>query len=203
MAKSTMTPRKEQAAKTHQEIFDTAMELFDSKGYENVSVNEICERVGVSTGAFYHHFTAKDQILMEDFLKADDFYGELLEELTGIEDYREKLRAFTSATMRFLVDMGLKRTKVTYHTQIGPDKKASYLGNPNRALYSIIESLYREGQEKGQVRMDLSAEELAKLTIHCYRGIVYDWCLANGKFDLVKTGEEMADLLTAGVLTTD
>jgi TetR/AcrR family fatty acid metabolism transcriptional regulator len=201
MAKSTMTPRKEQAAKTRQEIFDTAIELFDSKGYENVSIVEICERAGVSTGAFYHHFKAKDQILMEEFLKVDGFYRELLGDISGMDDYREKLLAFTTATMRFMADMGLKRTKVTYHTQIGPDKKASYLGNPNRALYSIIEGLYREGQEKGEVRRDLSAEDLARLTIHCYRGIVYDWCLANGKFDMVKTGEEMVDMLTDGVLT--
>lgn len=202
MAKSTMTPRKEQAAKTRQEIFDTAMELFDSKGYENVSINEICERAGVSTGAFYHHFTAKNQIIIEEFLKADDFYRELLHEIAGIEDYREKLRAFTSATMKFMADMGLKIVKVTYQTQIGPDKKASYLGNPNRALYFIIEDLYREGQEKGRVRKDLNVEDLARLTIHCYRGIVYDWCLANGTFDLVKTGEKMADILTDGVLST-
>jgi TetR/AcrR family fatty acid metabolism transcriptional regulator len=202
MAKSTMTPRKEQAAKTRQELFDTAIELFDSKGYENVSISDICEKAGVSTGAFYHHFKAKDQILMEEFLKADDFYRELLEEIAGMDDYREKLRAFTVSIMRFMDDMGLKMVKVTYHTQIGPDKKASYLGNEKRALYSIIEGLYREGQEKGEVRRDLSAEDLARFTIHCYRGIVYDWCLANGKFDLVKTGEEMVDFLADGLLST-
>jgi TetR/AcrR family fatty acid metabolism transcriptional regulator len=202
MAKSTMTPRKEQAAKTRQELFDTAIELFDSKGYENISISDICEKAGVSTGAFYHHFKAKDQILMEEFLKADDFYRELLEEIAGMDDYREKLRAFTVSIMRFMDDMGLKMVKVTYHTQIGPDKKASYLGNEKRALYSIIEGLYREGQEKGEVRRDLSAEDLARFTIHCYRGIVYDWCLANGKFDLVKTGEEMVDFLADGLLST-
>ncbi len=202
MAKDTVTTRKEQAAKTRQEIFDTAIELFDSKGYENVSIIEICEKAGVSTGAFYHHFKAKDQILMEEFLKADDFYQRLLEDLAIRGDYRDKLRAFTAATMRFMADMGIKRTKVTYHTQIGPDKRASYLGNEKRALYSVVEALYREGQEKGEIRADISAGDLARLTIHCYRGIVYDWCLADGAFDLVRTGEEMVDMLADGVFST-
>jgi len=103
--------------------------------------------------------------------------------------------------MRFLSDMGLRRLKVTYHTQIGPDKKASYLGNEKRALYSIMEALYREGQEKGEIRGDLSSEELARLAIHCYRGIIYDWCLANGSFDLVEASERMFDVLTNGALT--
>jgi AcrR family transcriptional regulator len=201
VAKGKMTPRKEQALKTRQEIFDTAIELFDEKGYENVSINEICEKAGVSTGAFYHHFKAKDQILMEEFLKTDDFYRELIGQITGIDDSQEKLRTFTTSTMRFLADMGVKRLKVIYHTQIGPDKEASYLGNEKRDIYAIMEEIYREGQEKGEFRQDLSAEDLARLTIHCYRGIIYDWCLANGSFDLVKTGEEMIDILTNGALT--
>ena len=32
MTKVKMTPRKEQAAKTRQEIFETAIELFDQEG---------------------------------------------------------------------------------------------------------------------------------------------------------------------------
>ena len=32
-------------------------------GYENTSVQEIIDTVGVSKGAFYHHFTSKDDIL--------------------------------------------------------------------------------------------------------------------------------------------
>jgi len=200
MAKGSMTPRKQQAMNTRQEIFDTAIELFDKKGYERVSINDICKKAGVSTGAFYHHFRSKDQILMEEFMKIDDFYQELVKEIAGIEDSREKLQAFTAATIRALYDMGLKRLKVTYHTQIGPDKKASYLGNNKRALYSILEGLFLEGQEKGQIRKDLSADALTRLTIHCYRGIIYDWCLANGSFDMVEAGEKMMELFINGAL---
>ena len=200
MAKGSMTPRKMQAMNTRQEIFDTAIELFDKRGYERVSINDICKKAGVSTGAFYHHFRSKDQILMEEFMKIDDFYKELVNEIAGIEDSREKLQAFTAATIRALYDMGLKRLKVTYHTQIGPDKKASYLGNDRRALYSILEGLFLEGQEKGQIRKDVSADALARLAIHSYRGIIYDWCLANGSFDMIEAGEKMMELFINGAI---
>ena len=202
MAKGKMTPRKEQALKTRQEIFDTAIELFDKRGYEKVSINDICSKAGVSTGAFYHHFSSKDQILMEEFMKTDDFYQELVKEIASIDDAQEKIRAFTTSTMRYLAGMGLKRLKVTYHTQIGPDKKASYLGNEKRVIYSILEDIYREGQDKGDFRQDLNAGDFARLTIHCYRGIIYDWCLANGSFDLVQAGEEMIEVLTSGIVVS-
>jgi AcrR family transcriptional regulator len=195
-----VTARKEQALKTRQLLFDTALELFDRKGYEKVSINDICKTAGVSTGAFYHHFKSKDQILAEEFQKTDAFYGELLERLAGMEDYTEKLREFGISTMRFISDMGLARLKVTYHTQIGPDKKASFLGNEKRALYTIMEALYREGQEKGILRNDMSGGELARLAIHCYRGIIYDWCLSNASFDMVEAGDKVLELLTNGTL---
>jgi len=179
---------------------DTALGLFDRKGYEKVSINDICREAGVSTGAFYHHFKSKDQILIEEFMKTDEFYRELIVEVSGIDDYLEKLENFTASTMEYLAGMGLARLKVTYHTQIGPDKKASFLGNERRALYSILDSLYREGQEKGLLRRDVSSRELAHLTIHCYRGIIYDWCLANGSFDLVQASENLMDILTNGTL---
>lgn len=200
MTKVKMTPRKAQAAKTRQDIFETAIELFDKRGYEKVSINDICKKAGVSTGAFYHHFKSKDQILLEEFMKVDDFYQELVKEIASMDDSQEKIRAFTTSTMRYLAGMGLKLLKVTYHTQIGPDKKASYLGNEKRVIYSILEDIYREGQDKGDIRQDLNARDFARLTIHCYRGIVYDWCLANGSFDLVQTGEEMIEALIEGIL---
>lgn len=201
MAQSMTTARKKQAAETRQKIFDTAIELFDKKGYENVSIVEICEKAGVSTGAYYHHFSAKDQILLEDFLRADDVYRHSLDDIAALATYKEKMRAFTDSVMRFVKGLGLKRVKVTYHTQIGPDKEASYLSNEKRSLYSIAEELYREGQAAGEVRMDMSPEDLARLTISCYRGIIYDWCLADGAFDVVEAGMQMAEVLMQGVFS--
>ena len=32
-------------------------------GYEEVSIRDICREAGVTTGAFYHHFSSKEQML--------------------------------------------------------------------------------------------------------------------------------------------
>jgi hypothetical protein len=76
-----------------------------------------------------------------------------------------------------------------------------YFGNEKRALFSILEGLHREGQERGEIRHDIPVEDIVRRTIHCYRGIICDWCLANGSFDLVEAGEKMTDILTEGLFT--
>jgi len=45
------------------ELLDTAMRLFASKGYDNTSISDVIAAVGVSKGAFYHHFTSKEELL--------------------------------------------------------------------------------------------------------------------------------------------
>lgn len=45
------------------EILDVAQQLFASQGYDATSVNHIIAAVGVSKGAFYHHFEAKEDLL--------------------------------------------------------------------------------------------------------------------------------------------
>ncbi len=46
-----------------QELMMAAQQLFYTKGYENSSINDIIEAVGVSKGAFYHHFESKTAVL--------------------------------------------------------------------------------------------------------------------------------------------
>ena len=47
------------------EILDVAQELFYSKGYENTSVKDIIDAVGIAKGTFYHYFSSKIQLLDE------------------------------------------------------------------------------------------------------------------------------------------
>ena len=45
------------------ELIDCAQQLFLSKGYERTTINDVIDAAGLSKGAFYHHFTAKEDLL--------------------------------------------------------------------------------------------------------------------------------------------
>lgn len=48
---------------TRDTIITTAARLFSTQGYENTSIQEVIDSVGVSKGAFYHYFNSKADIL--------------------------------------------------------------------------------------------------------------------------------------------
>jgi AcrR family transcriptional regulator len=45
------------------EILDVAQRLFARQGYDSTSVNQIILEVGVSKGAFYHHYESKEDLV--------------------------------------------------------------------------------------------------------------------------------------------
>ena len=54
-------PVEETAAK-HERIVKEASRLFRERGFENVSVGEVMKAAGLTHGAFYAHFSSKDEL---------------------------------------------------------------------------------------------------------------------------------------------
>jgi TetR/AcrR family transcriptional repressor of nem operon len=47
---------------SRQRLLDAAISLVREKGYAATSVDQVCERAGVTKGAFFHHFKSKDAL---------------------------------------------------------------------------------------------------------------------------------------------
>ncbi len=195
MAKKRVTPRIEKGMQTRQAIFDTAISLFAKRGYDKVTVDDICEKVGVTKGAFYNHFKSKDQIILEEFKRMDEHYLKVAQDISRLESSEEKLRVFNHEAVKLMSDLGATMMRVVYHSQIAPNMRRPYLMDSRRYLYKITNELIREAQEGGEIRADLASEEMAVMFINCFRGQIYHWCLTNGSFDLVSTCDRLFDLL--------
>ena len=56
-----MPPGKSKAsAKT--KLLDAAVDVIRAKGYSATAVDELCQTAGVTKGAFFHHFAAKEDL---------------------------------------------------------------------------------------------------------------------------------------------
>ncbi|MDQ0309076.1 AcrR family transcriptional regulator [Kitasatospora herbaricolor] len=56
---TTQSPRSD----TRERIINVALELFSEQGYEQTSLREIADRLGVTKAALYYHFKTKDDIV--------------------------------------------------------------------------------------------------------------------------------------------
>ena len=65
MDRSIPSLREKQKHHTRTEIVRIAFELFATHGYEAVSVETICDTVGMSRATFFNYFPQKELILRE------------------------------------------------------------------------------------------------------------------------------------------
>lgn len=55
----------EHKAQTRERIVESARRLFNHRGFEQVSIDEIMEGAGLTRGGFYNHFATKDELYAE------------------------------------------------------------------------------------------------------------------------------------------
>jgi AcrR family transcriptional regulator len=70
-------------------IEDTALELFGTRGFDRVTVSEICAEAGVAPATFYRHFGSKEQVV---FAYEDEFRAALIRALGAGAQVAEKAR---------------------------------------------------------------------------------------------------------------
>ena len=78
---------------TERRILETAMKLFIEKGYEQTTLQDIADAIGMTRGAIYHHF--KDKAEMVDSVMACMFHKTVpYEEIKGDSGWSamEKIR---------------------------------------------------------------------------------------------------------------
>ncbi len=73
---------------TMQNMQKTGLELFYTKGYYNTSIDDILKELSLSKGAFYYHFSSKEDFFIEivQNLLARKVYSLLIEPIEGHEN---------------------------------------------------------------------------------------------------------------------
>lgn len=75
-------PKQARSKQTKEKIIVAAIELFQERGYEKTTSNEIAAAAGVSVGSFYVYFTDKRQVLLTVFDRlADDLFKNIFDSL--------------------------------------------------------------------------------------------------------------------------
>src|SRR3954454_745618 len=85
---------RETATDSRQDILRTAARLFQQRGYDATSMNDVAAALKLSKGGLYHHFQSKDEILFEIMNHAMEITEErVLAPVRGIADPEARLRA--------------------------------------------------------------------------------------------------------------
>jgi AcrR family transcriptional regulator len=102
--------KAEQADATRTALSAAARQLFTERGYAATSTTEIVERAGVTRGALYHHFAAKEDLFRAVFEQLEGQVTEhVAKEALTSTDPLEQLRRGTRAYLDACIDPAVQR----------------------------------------------------------------------------------------------
>lgn len=184
-----VTNRKLQAQATYENIYNAAMSLVEKEGFKNITVRKICEKAGVSIGSFYNYFSSKEDILNEIFKKADDFFLNVVANNLDGENAKEKIVKFFIYYAEYC-----KRDKLDQLKQIYNTSNPMFI-KKGRPMQEVLKKVVEEGIEKGELITDMTPDEVVKFFFIALRGVIFDWCLHDGSYDLIQFTKEYTERL--------
>ncbi|MBP3307442.1 MAG: TetR/AcrR family transcriptional regulator, partial [Anaerotignum sp.] len=175
---------KKNTRNTRSRIVSAAWKLFYEQGYDDTTVEEIVEESGTSKGSFYHYFSGKDALLSSLSDLFDDKYQELIPTLEEDMDSFDKLM-YLNQELFLMIDNSVSLDLVArmYSSQLVTAGE-KHLMDHNRLYYKLLRQIVSEGQKKGELRDDVTVNEIVKAYALCERALIYDWCISNGDYSL-------------------
>ncbi len=147
------------------------MGCFAARGYHDATMDDIVRASGLSKGSLYWHFRSKEEV----FLAVFDRFGEevfaLLEREAAVErPVLETLRIGLGAYLEKILSEGpLLRAWAEFLAHPAARVRYAHIWRVSR---EGLGRLLRRGAERGELRADLSPEELAVSFVAGVEGLV-------------------------------
>jgi TetR/AcrR family transcriptional regulator, cholesterol catabolism regulator len=133
-----------------QEILRTAARLFQQRGYDATSMNDVAAALRLSKGGLYHHFQSKDEILFEIMNHAMEITQErVLNPLRAIADPEERLRALIRLHIEVVLSPRDREITVMLHENHPlPPSLRKRINSRKKEYIHFLEKLMAEVQQK-------------------------------------------------------
>lgn len=169
-----------------EKIMHKAIELFSERGFEKVSIDEICKECGVTKGAFYHHYKSKHIVILAYFQSVlsdnQEIYAEIVLEKSVIEQIWKLISHMIKSTLKIGKNLIQEMLVIGLYSRehlrpMGGEYQNKNLDNQLKLVLKLIE----KGQESNEIENKWSSIEIFKSLMFSILGITYLWCSETNK----------------------
>ena len=170
MAAKKQTARDRESALKKAKIYQVAISLFKEYGYDNTTMDDICEASGMSKGSIYHFFSKKIDLI-------HNFFEELNKRsIADLEINDKNLDNPAAVLLNHCIDVA------SAYEQIGFDLSVQmhdfYKGSAESANFvPNVVKFITAAQEKGTIHGEVNAVEIANCIHIAVAGTFRKWIL--------------------------
>ncbi|MDW8809010.1 ScbR family autoregulator-binding transcription factor [Streptomyces scabiei] len=170
--------QQERGRRSRRSIMEAAAQVFDERGYDAASTNEILARTGLTRGSLYHHFPSK-RALAQALVDAQ---AEALE----IPDRPVKLQAVIDLTLEFArrlqsdpvlrASVRLAVDQTSFTAKRGAYEQSS----------AVVLELLEQAEERGEILPGVDMLEAASTIVGAFTGLQIMSQVYSNREDLIE-----------------
>lgn len=158
---------------TRRKILEAAAPIFNQRGYEGSSVNDLMEATGLKKGGIYRHFASKEELAAEafDYTWEAAWNARLLhvdEKANGIEKLKQLIANFVD--YRSPVAGGCPILNTAIDADDGNPVLRTRAAKALRSWLSRLQVIVQQAQERGDTRPGVDPKLVATLIVASLEG---------------------------------
>src|SRR5579885_1652412 len=190
--------RGRRSAEIRERLFRAALELFARKGLQETTVEDITEAADVGKGTFFNYFPSKEHILIA--------FVEM--QIGKLRAAAEEARHTTLPMPEFLREMSVRMTaepgrnpsvvRALLQAYVSKTPVRELIRAKQQLGHELVAEIIGLGQQRGEVRRDLPAGEIAHVVRQTIFGTLLLWSVT-GEGELGERIRSAFDLLWTGL----
>jgi AcrR family transcriptional regulator len=191
---------REATVDSRQEILRTAARLFQQRGYDATSMNDVASALKLSKGGLYHHFQSKDEILFEIMNHAMEITQErVLGPVRDIANPEDRLRALIRLHIEVVLSPRDREITVMLHENhpLPPTLRKRINARKKEYVHfveDLIGQVQRARQAKGAVTPRAAAFALLGMV-----NWIYQWYKPEGNLQANNLVPQFTELVLGGI----
>jgi len=192
---------RETLVDSRQEILRTAARLFQQRGYDATSMNDVAAALKLSKGGLYHHFQSKDEILFEIMNHAMDLTQErVLSPVRSISDPEERLRALIRRHIEVILSPRDREITVMLHENHPlPPALRKRINTRKKDYVHFVENLIVDVQRARHTKGSVSPRAAAFALLGMINWI-YQWYKPEGNLQANNLVPQFTEMVFGGIL---
>ncbi|WP_405911529.1 TetR/AcrR family transcriptional regulator [Streptomyces sp. NBC_00963] len=174
-------------------LADAAFALFDERGYEQTTVDDIAERAGAGRTTFFRHYKSKEDVIFPDH----DRLLALIKDRLASSSHSTALIAVSDAVRLVLLhyidegDLAHRRYALTSKVPVLRDREIASVARYQRLFREFIAEWMGDPTESASLRAELMAASVVSAHNHVLRR----WLRGESSDPVVEMDEAMREVL--------
>jgi TetR/AcrR family transcriptional regulator, cholesterol catabolism regulator len=196
---------RETPVDSRQEILRTAARLFQQRGYDATSMNDVAAALKLSKGGLYHHFQSKDEILFEIMNHAMEITQNLvIAPVRRVVGAEERLRALIRLHIEVVLSPRDREITVMLHENHPlPPALRKRINTRKKEYIHFVESLITDVQTNAQRGRHAKGAVSPRAAAFALLGMInwiYQWHKPEGDLQANNLVPQFTELIFGGIL---